>query len=224
MSSLQRRGKLPAAPEQSDSRPPQAVPLELQVANLRNMVQAIANNQQQVSKSLDDSDAQFCCLLRVIYTKMNQLIDCVNEGAPPEAVVAKIDLTYLNRTFAEFDAVRRIPDFQQHLNEWFMGLPLKDILDLAQERDKKRQEMMELARKQALEAKRQQEAAASPEAPPAASEGHPEGATFFGEEVKDVQGQVRNSEQAPEAAQADAGTPVPEVQDTNAGVDQPANG
>jgi len=187
------------------------------------MVQAIAHNQQQVSRSLDDSDAQFCCLLRVIYTKMNELIDCVNEGVPPEACVVKIDLTYLNRTFAEFDSVRRIPDFQQHLNEWFMGLPLKDILDLAQERDKKRQEMMELARKQALEAKRQQEAAASPEAPPA-SEGHPEGATFFGEEVKDVQGQIRDGEQAPEAAQADAGNPMSEVQDTDPGVDQPANG
>lgn len=120
-------------------------------------------------------------------TKTNEMVERVNylsadvcRGTDSKyEEISAVDLPWVNRQFAEFDALRRIPGFQEFLGEFWRGMPMEDILDLAQLRDKKREEARILAQQRELEAKKAEDAdKAAP--PPEDTDRHPDGAVIFG--------------------------------------------
>ena len=179
-------------------------------------------NQDQLVHATDLHDVQFLCTTRVLMNAFKDLAAKLEELIPGSKIELPT-LATMNRTFAEFEAFRRIPDYREHIQEWLNGTSLGDLMKGGEIRDRQRHEALAKAQAAALEkVKAEEEQAkgqvqeAAPEVTPPVDEDptrHPEGATFYGGD--DVTSANGNSEQAESQPQVEAGpaVEVPSVQD-----------
>lgn len=165
--------------------------LEQLLAGLQQNIRIISNNQRELARSLDASDSQFCCMLRLFYQKMNECISAVNSCV--EDKVSPVTLSSINLIFNEFAVLRQIDNFTQYLNKWYSGTPLQDILDEEKSRVssqlEEKKQMHQAAVSEESKKELETENASFKEPHEKNPMEHPEGAVIFGGDyVKDQDG------------------------------------
>ena len=243
-----------------------------QLMDVRQNIQKLWHNQQEMLSSINAQDGQFACILRMFQAKTNEtiavinalafetvslfrryngLVEIVNDkvlaglGEEDAAKLAKpapdfeppsvepVTYAWINRVLIEFDALKRLPNFENYIDKWYMGVPLATIMDEAEAKAKE-EEARAIAAAEAARVRREAQAeemedfSESPTADPdggtieEAAAGHPEGAQIFG---GDEGGSHVNGEEvgpAEEAAEASAEEDeVPGVQGSDDAEDRP---
>jgi hypothetical protein len=222
-----------------------------QFAGVDNSIKRLNANQQRLITAADNHDAQFACIMRAMFLRFENTIGRINDliqktlGDDEAAeLISEMSYAWMNNVFIEFEAFRKLPDYREHLNQWYMGIPLGQLLAEGEDRAKvleertkaalaarakEREELQKLAEGEAAakeeggEPEEGDEPTEEGDAPESDGEKHPEGATFFGGEEdggsNDVADEADGSEEPVEAqAEPDA---VPEVQDEDGPVPGP---
>lgn len=153
------------------------------------MIKAIAD----LAEASTHNDARFSCLVRVVFEKLDGIVNAVNEALPddqqklPRAAVAD-----LSHSLIEFQAFRRVPDYREHMIEWLNGKPLGILLSEAEARMQAR----EAEKKKTEEAKENSDQDGCLDAQEDISR-HPPEATIFGGDDNAPTPETAHSPEAP---------------------------
>lgn len=169
------------------------------LGRIEERLQNVFDNQSALGQSCDNHDVQFCCMMRLFVSRMNQVADLINtlelaKGDQPLRV-EPISYDEVNDTFRVFTKIRGLPKFKENLQAWLMGEDMTKV-DLGWPED----------------------GGGAPEA----EDEYPEGAAIFGGDYG--KSQDGNGDRAKPDHDGEEADQVPEVPSADEGVDQPEDG
>lgn len=79
-------------------------------------------NQKELARSTEMLDEQFAVLARLMFQAVNSIL-------PDDK---KLTYEQINLSFQEFTKFKALPDYKEHMSEWFMGADLTQLFAKAE--------------------------------------------------------------------------------------------